>query len=147
MEEGEAVEPANGDFTLLRVSDENIPLATIAEVGDEAKWPLTKDEPVVKLDALHYLFSLPMIDGDPLSYGVSFSEQYGGSLGSLDSILQEHSCFSSSSSSTQNKNLDWKEFAPRIEDYNNVLARAIAGGTGQIVKGIFKCSNGYTNQQ
>ncbi|KAE9464487.1 hypothetical protein C3L33_03601, partial [Rhododendron williamsianum] len=38
--------------------------------GDELQWPLTNDEPVVKLDALHYLFSLPMTDGEePLSYG------------------------------------------------------------------------------
>jgi len=26
------------------------------------------------------------------------------------------------------------------------LARAIAGGTGQIIRGIFICSNAYTNQ-
>uniref|UniRef100_A0A5B6YYP8 Senescence domain-containing protein n=1 Tax=Davidia involucrata TaxID=16924 RepID=A0A5B6YYP8_DAVIN len=149
MDEGEAVELANGDFTLLRISDDNVSLATIVKIGDDLQWPLTKDEPVVKIDALHYLFSLLMKDGDPLSYGVSFSsEQFGSSLGLLDSFLQEHSCFSSSSSSssTRKKDLIWKEFAPKIEDYNNVLARAIAGGTGQIVKGIFKCSNAYTNQ-
>uniref|UniRef100_A0A5B6YW54 Senescence domain-containing protein n=1 Tax=Davidia involucrata TaxID=16924 RepID=A0A5B6YW54_DAVIN len=145
MDEGEALELANGDFRLLRLSDDSVSLATIVKVGDDLQWPLTKDEPVVKLDALHYLFSLPMKGSDPLSYGVSFSEQYGVNLGLLDSFLQEHSCFSSSSS-TQNKDVNWKEFAPRIEDYKNVLARAIAGGTGQIVKGIFICSNAYSNQ-
>lgn len=118
----------------------------------DLQWPLTKDEPVVKLDSFHYLFSLPMKDGNPLSYGVTFSwgqGQYGSSsssLGStLDSFLKEHSCFSGAAS-TGNKHVDWKEYAPRIEDYNNVLAKAIAGGTGQIVKGIFKCSNAYTSQ-
>ncbi|CBI28002.3 hypothetical protein VitviT2T_016458 [Vitis vinifera] len=145
MEEGEAVELANGEFTLLRISDENVFLATIIKVGDDLQWPLTKDEPVVKLDSLHYLFSLPMKDGDPLSYGVTFSEQHGGNLGLLDSFLKEHSCFSGLSSA-RNKGVDWKEYAPRIEDYNGVLAKAIGGGTGQIVKGIFKCSNAYTNQ-
>ncbi|XAR53386.1 hypothetical protein NMG60_11021924 [Bertholletia excelsa] len=32
------------------------------------------------------------------------------------------------------------------KDYNNFLAKAIAQGTGQIVKGIFTISNGYSNQ-
>ncbi|KAK2999156.1 hypothetical protein RJ639_024049 [Escallonia herrerae] len=146
MDEGEALELANGDFTVICLSDEDVFLATTIKVGDDLQWPLTKDEPVVKLDPLHYLFSLPMKDGDPLSYGVTFSQQKGGSLGLLDAFLSEHSCFSTAPSSVQNKDVKWKEFAPKIEDYNNVLAKAIAGGTGQIVKGIFKCSNAYTNQ-
>ncbi|OWM84505.1 hypothetical protein CDL15_Pgr000945 [Punica granatum] len=153
MDQGEALELSSGrEFTLLTISDENISLATIIKVGDDLQWPLTKDEPVVKLDSLHYLFSLPVKDGDPLSYGVTFMEQYVSYLGYLDKFLEEHSCFSSSapasssSYSAPNRNLNWKEFAPKINDYNNVLAKAIAGGTGQIVKGIFMCSNGYTNQ-
>ncbi|GLT51694.1 hypothetical protein SLA2020_250870 [Shorea laevis] len=150
MDEGEAMELAWGDFTLLQISDQNVPLATVIKVGDDLQWPLTKDEPVVKLDSLHYLFSLPMKDGDPLSYGVTFPEQQGqggGNLGLLDSFLKEHTCFSGDGATTKrSKDLDWKGFAPRIEDYNNILAKAIAGGTGQIVKGIFKCSNAYTNQ-
>ncbi|XP_052182696.1 senescence/dehydration-associated protein At4g35985, chloroplastic-like isoform X3 [Diospyros lotus] len=145
MEEGEALELANGCFTVLRLSDENVELATIINVGEDLQWPLTKDEPVVKLDALHYLFSLPIGDGEALSYGVEFHEE-GGGLGLLDSFLRENSCFSCSSSSGQSKDLNWKEFAPAVEDYNNFLAKAIAGGTGKIVKGIFKCSNAYTNQ-
>lgn len=149
MEGGEVIELANGDFTLVRISDENVSVATIVSVGDdELQWPLTKDEPVVKLDSLHYLFSLPMKDGDPLSYGVTFLDQYDPNLGALDSFLKDHALLtvSGSSNSTKKKDIQWKEFAPRIDDYNNVLAKAIAGGTGQIVKGIFKCSNAYTNQ-
>lgn len=145
MDEGEAVELLSGEFMLLRIFDQDICLATIVKVGEDLQWPLTKDEPVVKLDSLSYLFTLPMKDGDPLSYGVSFPEHYGGSLGSLDSFLKEHSCFTGLTSN-KSKGVDWKEFAPRVEDYNNFLAKAIAGGTGQIVKGIFKCSNAYTNQ-
>lgn len=146
MDDGEAVELANGEFRLVQLSDDNVSLATIIKVGEDIQWPLTKDEPVVKVDTLQYLFSLPMKDGDPLSYGVTFPEQSGGSsLGMLDSFLKEHSCFSCPAT-IRNKKVDWKEFAPRMEDYNNVLARAIAGGTGQIVKGIFICSNAYTNQ-
>ncbi|KAL6226564.1 hypothetical protein ACLB2K_000526 [Fragaria x ananassa] len=149
MEEGEALELAVGEFILENIFDENVSLATIIKVGEELQWPLTKDEPVVKIDDLNYLFSIPMRDGDPLSYGVTFPEQYASHLGFLDSFLKEYPCFTITSNSSATKNIkgvDWKEYAPRIEDYNNVLAKAIAGGTGQIVRGIFMCSNAYANQ-
>lgn len=147
MDEGEALELSDGDLTLFRISDGNVSIATTIKVGNDIQWPLTKDEPVVKLDALHYLFSLPMKNTSPLSYGVTFSEQSDGNLKLLDTFLIEHSCFSTSKlSATQNKHVDWKEFAPRINDYNSVLAKAIAGGTGHIVRGIFTLSNAYTNQ-
>ncbi|KAL8037676.1 hypothetical protein ABFS82_11G053800 [Erythranthe guttata] len=160
MDGGEALEIAAGDFELFRLFDGSISLATAVKVGGELQWPLTKDEPVVKLDESHYLFSLPMNDGKPLSYGVSFSERIGSDAAAqttgtnkLDSFLEEHSLFTTScpnSSSRINGNenvvINWKEFAPVVDDYNSVLAKAIAGGTGQIVKGIFKCSNAYTNQ-
>lgn len=148
MDQGEALELCNGtQFTLSTIVDGNVSLVTVIKVGPDLQWPLTKDEPVVKLDSLHYLFSLPVKDGDTLSYGVSFSEQSLNHLEVLDGFLKERSCFSASPPSKSNGNrIDWKEFAPKIEDYNSVLARAIAGGTGQIVKGIFKCSNAYSNQ-
>ncbi|XP_061371165.1 senescence/dehydration-associated protein At4g35985, chloroplastic-like [Gastrolobium bilobum] len=145
MDEGEALELAQGQFMIIKTLDDNVSLATIIKVGDDLQWPLTKDEPVVKLDALHYLFSLLVKDGEPLSYGVTFSEESFGNLGVLDSFLKEHSCFSGLKLSNKN-DLDWKEFAPRVEDYNHFLSKAIAGGTGQIVKGIFICSNAYSNK-
>ncbi|KAI4347061.1 hypothetical protein L6164_007910 [Bauhinia variegata] len=145
MDEGEALELAQGEFMVIRILDENVSLATIIKVGDDVQWPLTKDEPVVKLDALHYLFSLPVKDGEPISYGVTFTEQSNIRLDLLDSFLKEHSCFTGLKLS-KGKGLDWKEFAPKVDDYNHFLAKAIAGGTGQIVKGIFKCSNAYTNK-
>lgn len=147
MDGDDALELANGDFEVLRVSDSNISLATTIKVGDELQWPLTKDEPVVKLDALHYLFSLPMKDGKPLSYGVTFSQKQHGDLSFLDAFLKENSLFTSAASSSSSKEVvNWKEFAPAVDEYNSVLAKAIAGGTGQIVKGIFICSNAYSNQ-
>ncbi|XP_075475481.1 senescence/dehydration-associated protein At4g35985, chloroplastic-like [Primulina tabacum] len=147
MDEEDALELANGDFEVFRVSDSNISLATTIKVGDELQWPLTKDEPVVKLDALHYLFSLPMKDDKALSYGVTFSQKQHGDLSLLDAFLKENSLFTSAASSSSRKEVvNWKEFAPAVDEYNSVLARAIAGGTGQIVKGIFKCSNAYSNQ-
>lgn len=147
MDGGEALELANGEFKLERIMEDEVSLATIIKVGEDLQWPLTKDEPVVKLNSLNYLFSLPMKDGDPLSYGVTFLEQNSSSLSWLDLFLKDNSCFSSSSCNANNKNIiNWKEYAPKIDDYNNILAKAIAQGTGQIVQGIFKCSNSYANQ-
>ncbi|KAI9128947.1 hypothetical protein K1719_000430 [Acacia pycnantha] len=148
MDDGEAVELAQGHFEIVKIVDDNESLATIVRIaGGELQWPLTKDEPVVKLTAVNYLFSLAVKDGEPLSYGVTFSEQSIGSLGFLDSFLKDHSCFTGLKSSNSRKNdIDWKEFAPRVDDYNHFLAKAIAGGTGHIVRGIFTCSNAYTNQ-
>ncbi|BAU02929.1 hypothetical protein LR48_Vigan10g008200 [Vigna angularis] len=146
VDDGEALELAEGHFTIMRVMEQNVALATVIKVGNSVQWPLTKDEPVVKVDGLHYLFSLPVKDGgEPLSYGVTFPKECYGNMGMVDSFLKEHCCFSGLEKSKKS-DLDWEEFAPRVEDYNHFLARAIAGGTGQIVKGIFMCSNAYTNQ-
>ncbi|CAJ1951663.1 unnamed protein product [Sphenostylis stenocarpa] len=146
VDDGEVVELAKGHFTIMRVMEQNVALATVIKVGSSVQWPLTKDEPVVKVDGLHYLFSLPVKDGgEPLSYGLTFPEECYGNMGMVDSFLMEHCCFSGLER-IKKSDLDWEDFAPRVEDYNHFLARAIAGGTGQIVKGIFKCSNAYTNQ-
>lgn len=153
----EAVELAAGDFELVQVTDNGVALAMVVRIGNDLQWPVIKDEPVVKLDSRDYLFTLPVKDGDPLSYGVTFFTRdendvvFVNSLELLDDFLRENSCFSSSSSASSSSRgningIDWKEFAPKIEDYNNVVAKAIAGGTGHIIRGMFKCSNAYTNQ-
>ncbi|XP_047150022.1 senescence/dehydration-associated protein At4g35985, chloroplastic-like [Vigna umbellata] len=146
MDEGEALELGQGHFTIMRVMQQNVALATVIKVGASFQWPLTKDEPVVKVNDLLYLFFLPVKDGgEPMSYGVTFPEQCYGNMGMLDSFLKDHCCFSGLERSKKS-DLDWEDFAPRVKDYNHFLARVIAGGTGQIVKGIFMCSNAYTNQ-
>ncbi|KAG7542793.1 Senescence/spartin-associated [Arabidopsis thaliana x Arabidopsis arenosa] len=151
----EAVELAAGDFELVQVLENNVALAMVVRIGRDLQWPVIKDEPVVKLDSRDYLFTLPVKDGEPLSYGVTFfpidenDVVFVNSIELLDDFLRENSCFSSSSSSSSssvNNGIDWKEFAPKVEDYNNVVAKAIAGGTGHIIRGMFKCSNAYTNQ-
>ncbi|CAO2822907.1 unnamed protein product [Amaranthus hypochondriacus] len=147
MEEGETIELGRGDFSIYMLSDRNVSIATIIKVSNNLQWPLTKDEPIVKLDAFHYLFTLPMKEGDHLNYGVTFSQRSDPKLlGSLDNFLRDHSCFSCPNNHKGRNDLDWKDFAPKVEAYNGILARAIAGGTGHIVKGIFMCSNAYTNQ-
>ncbi|KAI3920521.1 hypothetical protein MKX01_000860 [Papaver californicum] len=99
VQEGEAVEIANGYFNLVKLSDENVPSVILVKVGDELQWPLTKDEPVVKLD----------------DCGVSFSQQSGSGLTDLDSFLKEHSCFTGVSSSSTSETtseagaLNWAE--------------------------------------
>ncbi|XXG57365.1 hypothetical protein AAC387_Pa03g4537 [Persea americana] len=159
VEEGETTELDKGELSIIRLTQENVVLATLIKIGTDLQWPLTKDEPVIKLDQLHYLFSLPSDDGSFLNYGVTFSKPNSG-LAVLDSFFMENSCFSSppnsmnystttaaaAAKSSCPPGVYWKDFAPRVDDYNGVLAKAIAGGTGQIVKGIFKCSNAYAQQ-
>ncbi|KAJ6817037.1 senescence/dehydration-associated protein-like isoform X1, chloroplastic [Iris pallida] len=150
--DGEVVELAKGDLSILRITDEDVPLATVVKVGTNLQWPLTKDEPVIKLDKVHYLFTLPDNDGSFLNYCVTFA---AGSnyLDNLDLLLEENACLSTPSKTNYSKapssnsyEVYWKDYAPKIDDYNNVLAKAIAGGTGEIVKGIFICSNAYASQ-
>ncbi|XP_073012591.1 protein EARLY-RESPONSIVE TO DEHYDRATION 7, chloroplastic-like isoform X1 [Typha latifolia] len=156
MHDGDVVELARGDLTVVRITDKDTVLATVVRVRHDLGWPLTKDEPVVKIDDLHYLFTLPDKDGEFLNYGVSFMAGHGD-LASLDVFLKDNTCFSTplptataKSSSSKGKSssygVEWKDYAPKIEDYNGLLAKAIAGGTGEIVKGIFMCSNAYSSQ-
>jgi hypothetical protein len=155
MDKSDVVVLAKGDLTIVQVTDGANNLAMIVRVGHDLGWPLTKDEPVVKLDRLHYLFTIPDKDGSFLNYGVSFGSA-DPRLASLDMFLKEHACFSTpsttaSSSSTKEKEKSsyevyWKDYAPKIEGYNGVLGKAIAAGTGEIVRGIFMLSNTYTSQ-
>lgn len=150
LENKEVIELAKGDLTILRITEGGALLATVVKIGPHLQWPLTKDEPVVKLDQLHYLFTLPDDGGGFLNYGVSFAG-LDGRLASLELFLKENGCFSVASNSAfspaaQSFEAYWRACAPKIEDYNGVLAKAIAGGTGEIVKGIFRCSSIYSNQ-
>ncbi|OAY70309.1 hypothetical protein ACMD2_23888 [Ananas comosus] len=153
--DGDAVALGAGELAVVRVESRGAALATVVRVGRGLGWPLAKDEPVVKLGPRNYLFTIPDHGGGEggggfLNYGVSFAageEGIGERLASLDAFLKENACFSAPSDRAEkNKEVDWKECAPRVEDYNGVLAKAIAGGTGEIVKGIFMCSNAYTAQ-
>lgn len=140
---GQVLELSRGQFTVIQILDKSIPVATIIKVND-IQWPLTRDEPVLKIDRLHYLFSLLINESYPLNYGVTFSDTRN--LGSLDSFLRENSCFSGASSSKSKNVTEWEQFGSKIDEYNSVLARAIAEGSGQIVKGILICSNAYTSK-
>ncbi|KAL1563264.1 senescence/dehydration-associated protein, chloroplastic-like [Salvia divinorum] len=147
MNEGEAVELATGDLEFQWISDGNVAL-----VGEELQWPLTKDEPVVKLDALNYPFSLEMNDGQPLSYGMAFAESSGGLLGLLDvlgldgDVLLTKHCSFIAGPKKRNVGIDWKEFAPAVDKYSTLLGQTFAKGTGHFIRGIFRCTEAYTNK-
>nr|AWA44772.1 hypothetical protein SS03A17_000003 [Saccharum spontaneum] len=161
------VELGCGDLAVVRLTKDDVAVATAVRVGKDLGWPLARDEPVVKLDRLHYLFTLPDKDGTFLNYGVSFNANAAAdadaALASLDGLLRSSACFSAPSHAVVPSKSSrpppppqqqrpvasdgyWNEFAPRMEGYNGVLAKAIAAGTGQLVKGIFKCSEAYASQ-
>uniref|UniRef100_A0A0E0JNF4 Senescence domain-containing protein n=1 Tax=Oryza punctata TaxID=4537 RepID=A0A0E0JNF4_ORYPU len=161
------VELARGDLAVVRIAKDGVAVATVARVGRDLGWPITRDEPVVRLDRLHYLFTLPDSTGGGgplfLNYGVSFAAPDDALLASLDALLKANACFSTPSSAgapapsrssttttrpapTTTVDGYWNDFAPRMEGYNNVLAKAIAAGTGQLVRGIFMCSEAYATQ-
>ncbi|KAL1197468.1 Protein EARLY-RESPONSIVE TO DEHYDRATION 7 [Cardamine amara subsp. amara] len=52
----------------------------------------------------------------------------------------------SSTSGKNNNEIDWKELSPKLEEYKSIVAKAIAQGTGHIIKGILTCSNSYSQK-
>ncbi|KAH9310724.1 hypothetical protein KI387_025759 [Taxus chinensis] len=163
----EIVELGSGEFTLIRLLQGDTGLAVLAKVGDDLSWPITKDEPTVKVDSCHYLFSVrPPNEEEEISdsvksgrasgtemlnYGVTFEGEEG--LDMLDKCLEHHACFSFPkdggklpSDRANSEGAYWADLAPNVEDYNSMLAKAIASGSGQIIKGLFQCSNAYSSQ-
>ncbi|KAJ4897713.1 Senescence/dehydration-associated protein-related [Raphanus sativus] len=144
----EPLELASGDFKLVKVSsDESLTLAMLVRVGLDLQWLVGKDEPMVKVNAHDYLFTLQDKDGDSLGYKVTFSDEEEDvfkKLEILEELMRENSCLSSLSKT--NNEIDWKEFSPKAGEYKNLVAKAIAEGTGHIIKGIFTCSNSFSQK-
>ncbi|OMO93741.1 hypothetical protein COLO4_16704 [Corchorus olitorius] len=83
-------------------------VAVFARIGDEIQWPLAKDEPVVKLDTSHYLFTLRVPSNgsfeegkdskgteEVLNYGLTIAAKgQEGLLKELNRVLETYSCFS-----------------------------------------------------
>lgn len=170
-----SVELGRGEFSIVRLAQGNTGIALFVKVGADVRWPLTKDEPTLKLDSRHYLFSIrPPLDEDAadykekdkdspdqiLNYGVTFTSEQDLDL--LDSCLKNHACFTLPATGGASKPLGlakacscerenpeaeyWTALAPKVEDYNSVVAKAIASGSGQIIKGLFFCTNAYASQ-
>ncbi|KAF8101545.1 hypothetical protein N665_0204s0042 [Sinapis alba] len=98
-----SVELAVGELQILRLVQGDITVAVFARVADEIQWPLTKDEPAVKVDESHYFFSLRPVketgsdhptDPDMLNYGLTIaSKGQEPLLEKLDEILANYSSF------------------------------------------------------
>jgi len=99
-----------GDFSVVLIEQAGNGIVAFVRVGEDLRWPLTKDEPAVKLDSSHYFFTIrvprPVDEMDRetargpsqevMTYGVTFSvsgqEEH---LRELDSILKNYNQFSS----------------------------------------------------
>eukprot|EP01018_Ginkgo_biloba_P029961 Gb_25836 [translate_table: standard] len=129
-------------------------------------WPLTKYEPTIKLYSSHYMFSLrppPAVGAEVdeagakamiveiLNYGVTFASEKGLEL--VDKYLHQHACFSIPTSESaccmpkltmarpddeENLKVYWTPLAPKVEDYNTMLGKAIAAGLSRLSRG-FSC--------
>ncbi|XP_024379847.1 protein EARLY-RESPONSIVE TO DEHYDRATION 7, chloroplastic isoform X1 [Physcomitrium patens] len=182
---------AEGSFSVVLIEQEGNGIVAFVKVGDNLRWPLTKDALAVKLDSTHYFFTIHVprpVDemdketadgagGEALSYGVTFSVTgQERELLHLDSLLEKYSNFSNPQlvhDDRQKSNFDralqsgagsgtagvtipeavvsskgkrvtegnqaefWKTMAPNVNDYNSRLAKGMAKGTGNVIKGIF----------
>ncbi|KAI5066064.1 hypothetical protein GOP47_0018688 [Adiantum capillus-veneris] len=107
-------------------------------------------------------------DDSLLNYGITFSSNTDMEcLKQLDEVLKQYCCFKAPQVTTQrggdklvavenDQKVNeisataglggvpaedyWTALAPNVEDYSSSVARAIASGAGQIIRGIFWCS-------
>ncbi|KAJ0240748.1 Senescence/dehydration-associated protein [Hirschfeldia incana] len=121
-----SVELAVGELQILRLVHGDITVAVFARVADEIQWPLTKDEPAVKVDESHYFFSLrpvnePGSDSDHpaaaeeemLNYGLTIaSKGQEPLLEKLDEILANYSSFTAEKVKTLTDLTAAKETSP-----------------------------------
>ncbi|CAN6290068.1 unnamed protein product [Urochloa humidicola] len=127
---------------------------------EPVQWPLTRDVAAVKLDAAHYFFSLHVPHTDhpedkedadeaeaALSYGLTVAGKGQGEvLQELDRVLEEYTTFSVKQVEAAAKEKSeaaafWTTIAPNVDDYSSSVARLIARGSGQLVRGIIWCGD------
>ncbi|XP_071692171.1 protein EARLY-RESPONSIVE TO DEHYDRATION 7, chloroplastic-like [Rutidosis leptorrhynchoides] len=160
IDKHQSVELASGDFEIIQLRQGNAVVAVLARIGDVIQFPLAKDEAAVKLDGSHYFFTLRIpsdssSDLDPdnlLNYGLTVPGDFGGVL---DDILEEYSAFSVKSvvapaavvaedgggTAEVKAAAYWTTLAPNVEEYSGSVAKLIAGGSGQLIKGILWCGD------
>ncbi|CAA0807748.1 Senescence/dehydration-associated protein-related [Striga hermonthica] len=166
-----SLELASGDFTVVQLKQGGTVVAALARVGGEIQWPLAKDEAAVKLDDAHYFFSLrvPNEADGMLNYGLTIAAKgQEGLLRKLDSVLEKFSAFrvegaapaeaqewwaavargvSPEEMERKPEEVEksaaayWTTIAPNVEDYGGSLARMIAAGSGQVIRGILWCGD------
>ncbi|KAI3732215.1 hypothetical protein L1987_63414 [Smallanthus sonchifolius] len=160
IDKQQSIELASGVFEIIRLRQSGNVVAVLARIGDEIQWPLAKDEAAVKLDGSHYFFTLrvPSESGngvapeDIVNYGLTVA---GNCTEELDRVLDEYSAFSvkevesagSVAAAVEGGSPEaraaayWTTLAPNVEDYSGSVARMIASGSGQLIKGILWCGD------
>jgi spartin len=166
VDEDESPMLGQGDFSVVRIEQEGNGIVAFVRVGEQLRWPLTQDEPAIKLDSSHYFFTIRVprsvdhmihetVGDEILSYGVTFADVNGQEhqLRELDSVLERYSNFSKPQLvhgqqqqivpenrmqvADGNQGEFWRTMAPNVDDYNSKLAKGMAKGTGNLIKGIF----------
>ncbi|KVI04092.1 protein EARLY-RESPONSIVE TO DEHYDRATION 7, chloroplastic-like [Cynara cardunculus var. scolymus] len=158
IDKQQSIELASGVFEIIRLRQGGNVVAVLARIGTEIQWPLAKDEAAVKLDGSHYFFNLrvPSQPGDGvepddlINYGLTIT---GKGSEELDRVLEEYSAFSvkevergvavvvEGGSPEAKAAAYWTTLAPNVEDYSGSVAKMIAAGSGQLIKGILWCGD------
>ncbi|KAJ0693066.1 putative senescence/spartin-associated [Helianthus annuus] len=164
IDKQQSIELASGVLEIVRLRQGNAVVAVLARIDDFIQWPLTKDSAAVKLDGSHYFFTLRLpSDSDSgfgsdnlLNYGLTVTGQgLGEVLGEFDRVLDECSAFSvkqveknvvveNGGGKVEEKAAAagyWTTLAPNVEEYSGSVARMIAAGSGQLIRGIMWCGD------
>ncbi|KAD3642103.1 hypothetical protein E3N88_31327 [Mikania micrantha] len=162
IDKQQSIELASGVLEVIRLRQGNAVVAVLARIDDLIQWPLVKDEAAVKLDGSHYFFTL-RVPSDPntdsesdhlLNYGLTVTGKGSEkALEEFDQVLEEYSAFSvkaversvvgaeKGGSAEAKAAAYWTTLAPNVEDYSGSVARMIAAGSGQLIKGILWCGD------
>lgn len=60
VDDQQSVLLGQGDLSIVCISQQEQGIVALVRVGKDLQWPLVGDEQVVKLDPIHYVFSLPV---------------------------------------------------------------------------------------
>ena len=60
VDDQQSVLLGQGDLSIVCISQREQGIVALVRVGKDLQWPLMSDEQVVKLDPIHYVFSLPV---------------------------------------------------------------------------------------
>lgn len=60
VDDQQSVLLGQGDLSIVCISQQEQGIVALVRVGKDLQWPLMSDEQVVKLDPIHYVFSLPV---------------------------------------------------------------------------------------
>ncbi|KAL8196577.1 hypothetical protein R6Q57_024872 [Mikania cordata] len=162
IDKQQSIELASGVLEVVRLRQGNAVVAVLARIDDLIQWPLAKDEAAVKLDGSHYFFTLRVpsdsnTDSESdylLNYGLTVTGKGSEKiLEEFDQVLEEYSAFSvkaversvvgaeKDGSAEAKAAAYWTTLAPNVEDYSGSVARMIAAGSGQLIKGILWCGD------